>query len=186
MVSGEPGNIVILLTFKVTLTKEFLMKPAFTTPDLCDIAPETPSCTTQFRQFGRKTHFSGRVRTVKCEEDNVLLRQMLHTPGKGEVLVVDGNASLACAVMGDMIAEAGANHGWEGVIIYGAIRDSSAINEMDFGVKALGTNPRKSRKEGKGETDVPVTFGGVTFHPGDYLYSDADGILVSKTPWVSE
>lgn len=158
------------------------MQQEFSTADLIDTAPDTPSCETQFRQFGRKNSFSGRVRTIKCFRDNGLVKQLLNTSSDGEVLIVDGGGSLASALMGDLIASAGASNGWAGAVIYGAIRDSSAIGLMDFGVKALGTNPRKSAKDGAGEVDVPVSFGGVTFRSGDYVYCDEDGILVSTTP----
>ena len=154
----------------------------FSTADLIDIAPNTPSCETQFRQFGRRLQFCGRVRTVKCERDNGLVKQLMNTPAHGEVLIVDGGGSLYSALMGDMIASAGAANGWAGAVIFGAIRDSVAMDLMDFGIKALGTNPRKSAKDGVGEVDIPVSFGGVTFHAGDYVYCDEDGILVSPTP----
>lgn len=162
------------------------MSRNFSTADLIDTAPDTPSCEIQFRQFGRKTCFSGRIRTVKCDRDNGLVKQLMNTSSNGEVLVVDGNGSLASALMGDMIAGAGAANGWSGAVIFGAIRDSNAIGLMDFGVKALGTNPRKSAKEGAGQTDVPVSFGNVTFRPGDYIYCDDDGILVSPAPIVTD
>ena len=103
-------------------------------------------------------------------------------PSDGEILVIDGGGSYYSALMGDMIATAGMNNGWAGAIIYGAIRDSQLINTLDFGVKALGTNPRKSTKEGTGQVDIPIHFGGVTFIPGHYLYSDEDGILVAASP----
>ena len=89
------------------------------------------------------------------------------------------------ALMGDMIAEAAVANGWEGVIINGAIRDSAAVAKLDLGTKALGTNPRKSAKDGKGEKDVPVTFGGATFTPGDHLWSDEDGIVVTSAEHAS-
>lgn len=162
------------------------MNGEFTTADLIDVAPDTPSCTTQFRQFGRRMQYCGRVRTVKCFRDNSLVKKLLNTSSDGEVLVVDGGGSLESALMGDMIATAGASNGWAGVVINGAIRDSVAIELMDFGVKALGTNPRKSAKDGAGEVDVPVSFGGVTFNPGDYIYCDEDGILVSPQPIAVE
>lgn len=151
------------------------------TADLIDIAPDTPSCDTQFRSFGRR-RFAGRVRTVKCHRDNGLIKKMMNTFSEGEVLVVDGGGSLSSALMGDMIAGAGAANGWSGAVIFGAVRDSAAIDLMDFGVKALGTNPRKSSPAGEGGTDVPVSFGGVTFRPGDYVYCDEDGVLVSPEP----
>lgn len=158
------------------------MNQEFSTADLIDIAPDTRSCETQFRHFGRRTRFCGRVRTVKCDRDNGLIKQLMNTTSDGEVLVIDGGGSLASALMGDLIAGAGAANGWAGAVIYGVIRDSDAIGMMDFGVKALGTNPRKSAKDCAGEVDIPVSFGNVTFRPGDYVYCDEDGILVSDKP----
>ena len=156
---------------------------SFTTADLIDIAPDTPSCEIQFKSFGNK-RFSGKIRTLKCFRDNSILRQTFNQASDGEVLVVDGGGSLTSALMGDMIAEEGRKNGWAGIVIYGAIRDSVAIDQMDFGVKALGTNPRRSAKNNQGETDIPLEFGGVTFIPGHYLYSDEDGILVAEKPLV--
>ncbi|MDF0530604.1 ribonuclease E activity regulator RraA [Tsukamurella sp. 8F] len=153
------------------------------TADLVDeIGPDVRSCDTQFRQFGGRRQFAGPVATVKCWQDNALLKSVLGEPGEGRVLVIDGSAegepSLHTALVGDLIAELGRSNGWAGVIVFGAIRDSAVIGTMEFGVKALGTNPRKSSKSGLGERDVPVTFGGVTFTPGDDLYSDDDGIVL--------
>lgn len=152
----------------------------FATADLIDIAPDTPSCEVQFKTFGQRKRFCGRVRTIRCKEDNAQVKQTLNTPSNGEVLVVDGAGSLYSALIGDQIAEAGRKNGWAGAIVYGVIRDSVAIEAMDFGIKALGTNPKKSAKAGAGECDVPVSFGNVTFHPGDFVYCDEDGVLVSS------
>ncbi len=150
------------------------------TADLVD-AHETlvQSCDLQFRDFGGRARFHGRVRTVRCHKDNALLKRILSEPGEGCVLVIDGGGSLHCALVGDVIAGLGVANGWAGVVVHGAIRDSIAIGGLDLGVKALGTNPRKSTKTSAGEADIPVEFGGVTFNPGAYLYSDEDGILVS-------
>lgn len=152
----------------------------FATADLIDIAPDTPSCEVQFKTFGQRKRFCGRVRTIRCKEDNAQVKQTLNTPSNGEVLVVDGAGSLYSALIGDQIAEAGRKNGWAGAIVYGVIRDSVAIEAMDFGIKALGTNPKKSAKAGAGECDVPVSFGNVTFHPGDFVYCDEDGVLVNS------
>jgi regulator of ribonuclease activity A len=154
------------------------MKP---TADLYDEHGENlQSCTTQFRLFGARTSFEGVVTTVKCHEDNVILKATVGEPGAGRVLVVDGGGSPAAALMGDVIAGLAASNGWEGVIIHGAVRDVEALSKVDLGIKALGSNPRKSRKDGIGEKDVEVSFGEVTFTPGCHLYSDADGILVTR------
>lgn len=158
------------------------MTPNLSTADLIDDHGDTlRSCSTQFRRFGGRTVFSGRVRTVKCHEDNGLVKQVLNTPGEGSVLVVDGGGSLRSALMGDMIAEAAVGNGWAGAVIFGAVRDVRALGGLQLGVKALGSNPRKSLKDGAGLLDVPVTFGDVTFVPGEWLYSDEDGVVVNAT-----
>ncbi|MFC4000084.1 ribonuclease E activity regulator RraA [Prauserella oleivorans] len=135
-------------------------------------------CDTQFRQFGAHRAFSGRVRTVSCYQDNGLVKQLLNSPGEGCVLVVDGGGSLHTALTGDLIAGAAVHNGWAGLVINGAVRDSAVLAGLPLGIKALGTNPRKSSKAGAGSVDVPVGFGGVTFHPGDELYADDDGVVL--------
>ena len=149
------------------------------TADLVDQHGEAlQSCDLQLRQFGAHRSFSGRVRTVRCFQDNALVKAVLSEPGEGAVLVVDGGGSLHTALMGDLIAASGVEHGWAGVVVNGPIRDSAVLATMAMGIKALGTNPRKSAKTGAGERDVPVEFGGAVFRPGDRLWSDADGVVV--------
>ncbi|MBE3011441.1 ribonuclease E activity regulator RraA [Microbispora sp. NEAU-D428] len=153
---------------------------SFATADLYDAHGDAlRSCVTQFRSYGSRARFSGQISTVRCLEDNALVKQVLATPGEGRVLVVDGGGSLRTALLGDMIATSAVENAWAGVVINGAVRDTAALAGLDLGVKALGANPRKSAKTGLGEVDVPVTFGDVTFAPGEWLYSDEDGILVS-------
>ena len=135
-------------------------------------------CLVQFRQFGGVQAFSGAVSTVRCYEDNVLLKQQISTPGEGRVLVVDAGGSMRCALVGDIIAGIGVEQGWAGIVLHGCVRDVAALRELPIGVKALGTNPRRSEKRGEGAIDVPVTFGEVTFRPGAMLHSDEDGIVV--------
>ena len=137
------------------------------------------SCETQFRQYGGRRHFHGSVRTIRTREDNALIKKLLGEPGAGAVLVVDGGGSLRTALLGDMIANSARANGWAGVILHGAVRDTVALGQIDLGIKALGSNPRKSAKAMTGEMDVPVTFGGVTFAPGHWVYSDDDGVVVS-------
>jgi regulator of ribonuclease activity A len=150
------------------------------TADLYDEHGETlQSCDLQFRQFGGRTLFSGTAVTVRCFEDNALLKTVLSEPGKGRVVVVDGGGSLHTALLGDLMAGIAIDNGWAGVIINGAVRDVAALRTLDLGVKALGANPRKSGKTGAGEADLTVSFGGVAFRPGAYLYADEDGIVVS-------
>ena len=158
----------------------------FATADLIDIAPDTPSCEVQFKTFGKRRRFCGRVRTVRCLKDNGLVKKMLNTPSFGEVLVVDGHGSLYSALIGDQIAEAGRKNGWAGAVVFGVIRDSATIETMDFGIKALGTNPKKSAKDGLGDVDTPVSFGNVVFHAGDFVYCDEDGVLVSPDEIVEK
>jgi len=135
-------------------------------------------CDTQFRQFGGRTRFRGEIVTVRCHEDNALLKKVVEAPGAGKVVVVDADGSLHTAMMGDLMAGVAVSNGWEGVVIHGAVRDSAVLAGLDIGIKALGTNPRKSRKQGTGQQDVPVAFGGVVFVPGATLVSDEDGIVV--------
>jgi regulator of ribonuclease activity A len=149
------------------------------TADLVDqYGTELRVCDVQFRQYGGRRSFAGPVRTVSCHEDNGLLRDLLRTTGDGHVLVVDGGASLRTALVGDLIAASAQAGGWAGLILYGAVRDSAALAELDLGIKALGTIPRKSSKDATGAVDVPVTFGGITFHRGDLLHADDDGVAL--------
>ena len=136
------------------------------------------SCDVQFQQFGRRTRFAGPISTVRCFEDNALVKSLLSTPSAGGVLVIDGAGSLHTALVGDVIAELARSNGWSGLIVHGAVRDVAALRTIDIGIKALGTNPRKSSKTGAGERDVTVELGGVTFVPSEIAYSDDDGIVV--------
>lgn len=149
------------------------------TADLADReGASVRSCDVQFRSYGGRTAFSGRVRTVRCFQDNALLKKVLSEPGEGQVLVIDGAGSVHTALIGDLIAELGRSNGWSGVIVNGAVRDSAVLGEMDFGVKALGTNPRKSTKNGDGSLDEDVELGGITFVAGEHVVSDEDGVVV--------
>jgi regulator of ribonuclease activity A len=156
------------------------MRETFSTADLCDaFAHRCVTCETQFTHYGGRRVFSGRIRTVECREDNALVRHLLSAPSTGEVLVVDGGGSLRAALLGDQLATLGLNNGWSGVVIHGAVRDIAMLAQLDFGVKALGSNPRRSAKLGTGVIDASVKFGGVTFTPGHWLYSDPDGLLLA-------
>jgi regulator of ribonuclease activity A len=152
---------------------------SFATADLYDEHGEDlASCDLQFRQFGGHRAFTGTAVTVRCFEDNALLKSIVSTPGEGRVLVVDGGGSLHTALMGDMIATIAADNGWAGTVINGAVRDTAVLSGIPLGIKALGSNPRKSTKTGAGDRDVPVSFGSVTFRPGDRVWSDDDGVVV--------
>lgn len=134
-----------------------------------------------FQRYGGKTAFAGQIVTLKLFEDNSLVRAVLGEPGTGKVLVIDGGGSMRCALLGDQLAEMAVKNGWEGVVVYGCIRDSAAINGLPLGVRALNTHPLKTVKKNIGERDVNVTFGGATLKPGEWLYADEDGVIVSTT-----
>ncbi|OHU93364.1 ribonuclease E activity regulator RraA [Mycobacterium talmoniae] len=149
------------------------------TADLVDdIGPDVRSCDLQFTQYGGREQFAGPIHTVRCFQDNALLKSVLSEPGEGAVLVIDGAGSLHTALVGDVIAELARSNGWAGLIVHGAVRDAATLRTLDIGIKALGTNPRKSTKTGAGERDAVVELGGVSFVPGDIAYSDHDGIVV--------
>ena len=151
----------------------------FRTADLVDEHGEAlQSCDLQLRQFGGRRRFHGPIRTVACFEDNALVKKVLSEPGDGAVLVVDGGGSLHTALVGDLIAGLAQDNGWAGLVINGAVRDTEALAGLGIGIKALGSNPRKSAKLAAGQVDVAVRFGGVTFRPGEHLYSDEDGVVV--------
>jgi len=153
------------------------------TTDLCDAYPDDARVVAPlFRDFGGRGAFSGTIVTVKVHEDNVLVRQALEEPGGGRVLVVDGGGSLRCALMGGNLAEIGVKNGWSGVLVHGCVRDLKDLREAAIGVKALAAHPVKSAKKGEGSRDVAVTFGGVTFRPGEMLYADEDGVIASARP----
>ncbi|WP_427918825.1 ribonuclease E activity regulator RraA [Streptomyces sp. cg40] len=151
----------------------------WSTADLCDEHEGSiDACAAQFTLYSGLRAFRGSIATVLCDEDNVLARQALSEPGAGRVLVVDGGGSLNCALMGDQMAELAVGNGWAGVVVNGAVRDVLALGQLPFGVAALGSNPFRSDKQGAGRRDIDVTFGGVTFRPGDTVYVDDDGLVV--------
>lgn len=155
---------------------------SFATADLYDEHEENVQVATpMFNDYGGKKKFSGPASTVKVFEDNSLVRATLEEPGEGRVLVVDGEGSLRCALVGDMLAILAKDNGWQGIVVFGCIRDSSVIADIDIGVKALNTNPRKSVKKGVGERDVRLVFADVTINPGDYIYADEDGVVISNS-----
>ncbi|HEY6750393.1 MAG TPA: ribonuclease E activity regulator RraA [Rubrobacteraceae bacterium] len=152
----------------------------FRTPDLCEEFEESVRVTEPlFRDYGDAGSFCGPKATVRVFEDNVLVRETLETEGRRRVLVVNGGGSPRCALIGERHARFAYENGWAGVVINGCIRDSEEISKITVGVKALHIVPKRSSKEGVGERDVPVSFAGVTFAPGHYLYADADGIMVA-------
>jgi regulator of ribonuclease activity A len=152
------------------------------TPDLSDAAPEVGAVELPFVNYGKLRQFGGQAVTIKCHEDNSLVKDCVQEPGHGRVLVVDGGGSRRRALLGDMLAEKAAANGWAGLVINGAIRDVDEIGSMPLGVQALGTCPVKTEKLGVGQRDVTLHIGGVEIAPGDYVYADNNGVIVSKRP----
>ena len=152
------------------------------TTDLCDANPDKVNIADPigFKDFGGNKLFSGQIHTIKCFEDNSFVRKVLEANGEGKVLVVDGGGSMRCALLGDMLADLAIKNKWNGIVIYGCIRDSEAISKLAFGVKALSTIPLKSNKRNEGQENVTVRFAGVDFVPSQFIYCDGDGIIVSK------
>lgn len=158
---------------------------SFKTADLCDdFSDQLQILAPMFKSYGGHPKFCGTIHTVKAHEDNVLVRDALEQTVDQGVLVIDGGGSMRCAMLGDMLAELGYKNGWQGVVVYGCIRDSADINEMPIGVRALDTHPLKSIKKGAGDSNIPVTFGGITIQPGHFMYADEDGIVISESPLI--
>ncbi|TMX11587.1 putative 4-hydroxy-4-methyl-2-oxoglutarate aldolase [Aeromonas salmonicida subsp. achromogenes] len=151
-------------------------------PDLCDQHGDALQVADPlFHDFGGKPLFYGQAVTLSCYEDNSLVRELVNRPGQGRVMVIDGGGSLRRALLGDQLAIKAAEQGWEGIVIFGAVRDVGTLATLALGVKALAACPVKTEKLGQGELDAVVSFAGVTIHPGDYVYADLNGVQVSAT-----
>jgi regulator of ribonuclease activity A len=149
------------------------------TTDICDRFPEVSVCEPLFTSYGAVRSFYGTISTVEVYEDNVLVLETLEDLEPGGVLVVDGGGSKRCALLGDRLASIAASRGIAGIILNGCVRDSRDLAEIEVGVLALATHPRRSGKEGEGRRDVPVEFGGVRWTPGHHVYADEDGVVIS-------
>lgn len=162
-----------------------MQSASISTPDLCDAFPDLVQVVEpMFINYGGREQFGGQIVTIKCFEDNSLVRDLVAEKGAGKVLVVDAGGSMRRACLGDLLAEKATQNGWEGILMYGCIRDVDAISGLELGVQALGSHPMKTDKKGVGERDIAVTFGGVTFKPGEYLYADNNGVIVSPQPLI--
>jgi len=154
------------------------------TPDLCDQYENDDLVEIQvldsiFTSYGGCEQFFGQIVTIKCFEDNSLLKELAGTPGKGRVIVMDGGGSQRRAILGDMIATNAVNNGWAGLIINGCVRDVDELTTINIGVKALNTHPIKTDKRGIGDSNVAVTFAGQTIKPGQWVYADNNGVIVT-------
>lgn len=151
------------------------------TPDLCDqYEDDVQVLEPLLSHYGAVSNFYGSISTVQCFEDNSLVAQQVKSPGLGRVLVIDGGASMRCSLLGDQLAAAALANGWAGIVINGCLRDVEIIAPMSIGIMAIAAIPRKTVKAGKGSLDMPVTFAGVEFSPGHYLYADQSGVIVAK------
>ncbi len=154
---------------------------AFSTPDLADAATDARALIHDWRDFGARRVFHGLAVTIKCFEDNSLVKAAVQEPGEGRVIVVDGACSPRRALLGDQLAASAAANGWAGLVIAGAVRDVEILETIELGIKALGSCPQKTDKRGEGQRDITIEIGGTRVHPGEYVYADRNGVLVSET-----
>lgn len=156
------------------------LPPPVPTADLSDAHADLQVCAPVFRDFGGRSAFHGRIATLKVFEDNALVRSALESPGADRVLVVDGGGSLRCALVGGLLGELAVRNRWSGIVVNGCVRDCAELAKLPVGIRALAAHPRKSHKGlHGGAADLAVEFAGVRFSPGDWLYADADGIVVA-------
>jgi regulator of ribonuclease activity A len=168
-------------------TQNEIAMTSFATCDLCDAHEEDTSGAFRvlpplFRDYGAATPFCGKVATLRCLEDNSRVREAVNSPGEGRVLVIDGGASTRRALVGGNLAAAAAKNGWAGIVVDGAVRDAAELVAAGIGIKALALMPLRSVKRGEGQSEIAIEIQGVPVRPGDWLYADADGIVVGATP----
>ncbi len=155
----------------------------YVTPDLCDEYPQQVRVISpMFQQFGKRRSVGGEVVTIKCFEDNSRVKEQVAESGAGRILLVDGGGSKRCALLGDLLAAKGADSGWAGIIVYGCVRDVDILADIDLCIQALASHPQKSTRRGEGQVNIPITIGGVTVSPGEFLYADNNGVIVSAEP----
>ena len=153
---------------------------SFSTPDLSDENPDAKALAPILKNLGGKKVFWGKIETLQCPDDNSFVKELLNSEGEGKVLVVDANGISSVALLGDMIAEAGVRNNWSGIVINGYVRDIDILGKLDIGVQALGTMPVRSEKKNQGQIGIDISFGGLNFCAGDYVYADNNGLLLSK------
>ena len=153
---------------------------SFSTPDLSDENPDAQALAPILQNLGGKKVFWGKIETLKCPDDNSYVKELLNSEGDGKVLVVDADGISTVALLGDMIAEAGVRNNWSGIVINGYVRDIDILSKLDIGVQAIGTMPVRSEKKNQGQVGIVISFGGLTFSSGDYVYADNNGLLLSK------
>ena len=153
---------------------------SFSTPDLSDENPEVKALSPILKNLGGKKVFWGKIETLQCPDDNSYIKELLNSEGAGKGLVVDASGISSVALLGDMIAEAGVKNNWSGIVINGYVRDIDVLGKLNLGIQALGTMPVRSEKKNQGQVGIDVSFGGLTFSSGDYVYADNNGLLLSK------
>ena len=153
---------------------------SFSTPDLSDENPDAQALAPILQNLGGKKVFWGKIETLKCPDDNSYVKELLNSEGDGKVLVADADGISSVALLGDMIAEAGVRNNWSGIVINGYVRDIDILSKLDIGVQAIGTMPVRSEKKNQGQVGIDISFGGLTFSSGDYVYADNNGLLLSK------
>ncbi len=158
---------------------------SYATTDISDAHPAAQVAAPIFRHFGGAQRFAGAVKTIKVFEDNSLVRDMLEQPGDGRVLVVDGGGSMRCALVGGNLGQLGVDNGWSGIVVYGCVRDCAELGAQQIGIMAMASHPKKSVKRGVGEEDLEVSFADLRIAPGDWVYADEDGIVVSSAQITS-
>ena len=169
------------MTISVNLLKKESKDIVISVPDICDLYPHDVAVLEPlFSGFGKKQRFGGEIVTIKCFEDNSLVGDTVRSEGRSRVIVVDGGGSLRRALLGDLLAGKAAENGWQGLLINGCVRDVEILETIELGVRALNCHPVKTDKRGKGQIDVPVSFAGVHFRPGQYLYADRNGIVLAS------
>ena len=157
------------------------------TTDLCDANEDKIAAGTlrvvepMFQSWGLKSSFMGQAHTLKVFEDNSLVRSALEKDGQGKVLVVDGGGSMRCALVGGNLGMLAEKNNWAGIVVYGCVRDVDVLAQTDLGIQALASHPMKTDKRGIGDLNVAVTFGGVTFRPGEFIYADNNGVIISPS-----
>jgi regulator of ribonuclease activity A len=150
-------------------------------PDICDDFPDQIQVLEPlFSNYGKMGKFSGEIVTIKCFEDNSLVRELVSSPGEGRVIVVDGGGSLRHALLGDLLAAKAERNGWQGIVINGCVRDVEILQTINLGIRALNCHPLKTEKRGEGQLNTPVSFAGVRFRPGQVLYADANGMVLAR------
>ena len=153
---------------------------SFSTPDLSDENPEVKALSPILKNLGGKKVFWGKIETLQCPDDNSYIKELLNSEGAGKVLVVDARGISSVALLGDMIAEAGVKNNWSGIVINGYVRDIDVLGKLNLGIQALGAMPVRSEKKNQGQVGIDISFGGLTFCSGDYVYADNNGLLLSK------